>query len=99
MISELQKEKNFWKFFVKNSMNGEIVQLKVLNEIQRVNEIQREFRNFEKLLGELKKLQEKKIQQNEMYIKQILPMVRKVQLDFSKLNKGGKKQDGTSNDL
>ena len=60
MISELQKEKNFWKFFVKNSMNGEIVQLKVLNEIQRVNEIQREFRNFEKLLGELKKLQEKK---------------------------------------
>jgi len=42
VISELQKEKNFWKFFTKNSMNGEIVQLKVLNEIQRVNEIQRE---------------------------------------------------------
>lgn len=78
MVSELQKEKNFWEFFAKNSMKDDIQQWKILDEIQR------EMKNFQKLLDILKSQQEKKIKQNETMVKQIIPLIKDVRKDISK---------------
>ena len=88
MVSELQKEKNFWEFFAKNSMNGDIAQWKVLDELQR------EARNFQELLKVMKLEQEKKIKQNEVLIKQIVPLIKDVKKDIFNEFKGRKKKDG-----
>jgi len=88
MVTELQKEKNFWEFFAKNSMNGDIEQWKVLDEVQR------EMKNFQKLLEVLKSEQEKKIKYNEMLVKQIIPLIKDVKKDIFKDFKGRKKKDG-----
>ena len=86
MVSEMQKEKNLWKFFAKNSINGDIAQWKVLDELQR------EAENFKRLLDIMKLEQEKKIKQNEMMVEQINPLIKDVKKDiFKEFKKGHKK--------
>ena len=85
MVSELQKEKNFWKFYAKNSMNGEVAIWDFLYEIKR------EVKNLDNLIKTMMDVQEKKIKQNEVFTKQILPLLKGVKKDlFKELNAGGK---------